>query len=291
MTRYVLILSGLLVLAPGRSLRADAFDRYTNPVLAQVPSAAGVRELKELTPEVLADHDRVLPGLTGALLVVRTNEGRYSKLLVEAARQKVAGAALIPVLLLDRYVTYKEGQERTIEAAGQNVRLFAGFHFSLDIGQVVPASLGGDLRFVATGGKVYAEPLGKARLYLVTRPLPEAAPHKGARLVVGDHFESRYFNGSYKLHDDGRRTGTLTLHVADGGEVTGWYYSDKDGRKYEVAGKVGTPNYTIAFTIKFPRSVESFHGWLFTGDAKALAGTSRLGDREAGFYALRVEEE
>jgi hypothetical protein len=29
---------------------------------------------------------------------------------------------------------------------------------------------------------------------------------------------------------------------------------------------------------------------LFTGDAKALAGTSRIADREAAFYATRVDE-
>jgi hypothetical protein len=171
------------------------------------------------------------------------------------------------------------------------VRLFAGFRFSLDIVQVVPASLGGDLRFVAEGNKVYAEPLGKARLYLVTQPLPEVAPRKAARLVVGERFEPRFFDGTYRLHDDGRRSGTLALHVAEDGEVTGSYYSDKDGRKYEVAGKIGTPNNSIQFRIKLPRSVEVFHGWLFTGNANALTGFSRLQDREAGFYALRIEEE
>ena len=29
---------------------------------------------------------------------------------------------------------------------------------------------------------------------------------------------------------------------------------------------------------------------MFTGDGKALAGTSRLADREAAFYAMREEE-
>jgi hypothetical protein len=29
---------------------------------------------------------------------------------------------------------------------------------------------------------------------------------------------------------------------------------------------------------------------LFTGDAKAITGTSRLAEREAGFYAVRVED-
>jgi hypothetical protein len=284
------LLGVLILTTAGQPLRADAFDRYVNPVLAKVPGAEGVKELKQLTPDLIADHDRVIAGATGALVVVKTNEGRYSKLLVQAARQRVRSTT-IPVLLIDRYVTYREGQERTTQATGKNLILFPDFHLSLDIGQVVPASLEGDLHFVAEGDKVYLEPLGKTRLFLVTKPLAEAAPKKSARVVVGATFEPRYFNGSYKLHDDGRRSGTLTLQVADDGEVTGSYYSDKDGQKYDVKGKVGTPRHSIQFAVKFPRSEEVFQGWLFTGDGKALTGTSRLQEREAGFYATRVEDE
>jgi len=125
----------------------------------------------------------------------------------------------------------------------------------------------------------------------VTRSLAEAEPKKAEKAVIGAKFEPRYFNGTYKLHDDGRRSGTLTLQVAADGEVTGSYYSDKDGQKYEVTGKVGTPRHSIQFSIRFPRSVQTFQGWLFTGDGKVLTGSSRLQEREAGFYAVRVEEE
>jgi hypothetical protein len=273
------------------SVRADTFDRYINSVLTKVPEAQGVKELKQLTPELISDNDQVLTGVTGAFLVIKTNEGRHSKLLVQLARQKIDADSSMPVLLIDRYVTYREGQEQTVYTKGQNVSLFDGFRFNLDIGQVVPPKLGGDLRFVAEGGKTYVEPLGKAKLYLVTQPLPEAAPKKVAKLVVGEVFEPRYFNGTYKLYDDGRRSGKLTLHVANDGEVSGAYYSDKDGQKYEVKGKVGTPKHAIQFSVKFPQSVQVFQGMLFTGDGKALTGTSRLQDRETGFYALRVEDE
>src|SRR5262249_42284365 len=101
----------------------------------------------------------------------------------------------------------------------------------------------------------------------------------------------RYFNGTYQLYDDGRRSGKLTLKVTESGEVTGAYYSDKDGRKYEVKGKVGSPAHSVQFTVKFPQTEQAFHGWLFTGNGKAMAGTSRLQEWEAGFYALRAEEE
>jgi hypothetical protein len=175
-------------------------------------------------------------------------------------------------------------------ASSKNVYLFANFRLNLDLGQIVPEEGGGDLRFVVDGDKLHAEPLGKAKVYLLTKPLPDATPKNAPKLVVGDTFEARYYNGTYKLHDDGRRSGTLTLKVEDGGELSGSYYSDKDGAKYEVKGRITMPLHTCEFVIKFPRSEQNFRGWLFTGDGKALVGSSKLVDREAGFYATRVEE-
>jgi hypothetical protein len=214
----------LCLLTVPLSLRADTFDRYTNPVLAKVPGADGVQEIKQLTPSLIAANDRVLTDAPGALVVVKTNEGRYGKLLVQAARQK-AGPQTVPILILERFVTYKDGEERAVQAAGRNVFLFEGFHFHLDFGQVVPPALGGDLRLVVEGRKVYAEPVGQARLYLVTQPLGGTEPKKADAPVAGGPFEPRFFNGTYKLHDDGRRSGLLTLQVAANGDVSGHYFS------------------------------------------------------------------
>lgn len=291
MFRLLCCLPSVVVLLGPGWLRADPFDLYVNPVLALVPGAAGVKQVHELTPAQIMENDRVLPGITSAMIVVKTNEGRYSKLLVQVAKQKLDDQASLPVLLVERYVTYKEGQERTIKAAGQNLNLFNGNRLHLDIGQVVPKELGGDLRFVAEGGEVRVEPLGKAELYLLTKPLPEASAKKSNRFVPGEAFQPRHFTGTYKLHDDGRRSGMLHLEVADDNTVSGSYYSDKDGQKYEVQGKIGTPRHSIHFTIRFPKVEEQFRGWLFTGDGKAMSGTSRLLEREAGFYAVRMGDE
>jgi hypothetical protein len=273
------------------SARADAFDYYTNPILAKVPSADGVKEVSKLTPALLIDNDRVLPGVTQAMVVVKTNDGRWSKLLVQIAGQKVDENRTLPILLIDRLTTYKEGTEQTVQASAKNLSLFGGFRLSLDLGQVVPEELGGDLKFVTAGDKSYAEPVGRAKLYLLTKSLPEAMPKKTAKLVVGDKFEPRYLNGSYKLYDDGRRSGKLTLKLEENGEVSGSYISDKDGEKYDVTGKLSMPQYHLEFTVKFPRTEQVFQAWLFTGDARALTGSSRMLDREAGFYAVRIEEE
>jgi hypothetical protein len=285
------LLSLLILVVLPLAARADAFDNYTNAILGKVHGADGVKEVKQLTPDLLGDHDRVLPGIAAAFVVVKTNEGRFAKLLVLSAQQKLDAEKRVPILLIDRFVTYKEGTDQTVLASGRNVYLFPGFRFSLDLGQVVPEALGGDLRFTADGDKIAAEPVGKAKVYLLTKGLPEAAPKKTAKLVVGETFEPRYFNGAFRLYDDGRRSGKLKLEVADNGEVTGAYYSDKDGEKYEVEGTIRTPQHAITFTVKFPRARQVFQGWLFTGDARAITGSSRLLEREAGFYAVRVEDE
>jgi hypothetical protein len=288
--RLVFLLAAAAVALP-QIAQADAFDYYTNPILRKVPAAEGVKEIKQLTPALIADNDRVLPDIAPAFLVVQTNQGRYSKLLVQAARQKVSAERVVPILVIERYVTYKEGTDESILASGKNLYLFPGFRLGLDLGQVVPEDLGGDLHFVVDGDKVYTEPLGKAKLYLVTKPLPEAAPKKTPKFVIGDKFEARYFNGTFRLYDDGRRSGKLTLKVEEGGDVTGAFTSDKDGEKYDVTGKIGMPQHSIQFTIKYPRTEETFQGWLFTGDGKALTGSSRMLDHDAGFYAVRVEED
>jgi hypothetical protein len=290
MGRLVSTVAALVLLAAPSALWADAFDNYTNNILVKVPMAAEAMPVKQLTPALMTEHGGVLPGTTAALVVVKTNEGRMSKLLVQPARQKVRDKTTLPIALIDRFVTYREGEEREVLVQGQNVRLFDGFQFSLDLGQVVPASVGGDLRVVADKGKVTLEPVGKAALYLLTKPLSEATPKKPQKVAIGQKFEARYFDGVYKLFDDGRRSGALHLKVLPGGEVEGSYYSDKDGKKYEVVGKVGLVPHAIEFTILFPRVRQVFTGWMFTGDGRAIAGSSRLQDRALGFYALRIEE-
>jgi hypothetical protein len=279
----------LLVLALAGPARADVFDYYINPVLDKLVEGKNVKEVKELTPNLIVDHDRVLPGIPSAFLIVRTNGNRLAKLLVQAAKQRVDADKAVPILLIERFITWKDGEEQTRHSEGKNLSLFAGFRFSLDLGQVVPEVLGGDIRFVVDGDKVYAAPVGKAKFYLVTKHDPAVVPKKAGKFVMGEKFDAKYFAGTFKLHDDGRRSGKLILKVDNDGSVRGAYYSDKDGQKYDVEGKVGSPPHAIEFRIRFPRTEQTFKGMLFTGNGKAIAGTSRLAEREAAFYAVRSE--
>ena len=292
----IVLLSAFFVSLP--FLKADPFDNYTNAILEKVPDSMVAKEIKQLTPDMILENNRIIPDGSSAMIVVQTNESRLARLLVQAAKKRLndENKTQVSILLIERYVTYKAGTEKAVQASGQNVLLFDGFQFSLDLGQVVPATLTPDLRFVAKEkddkSEVYLEPVGNAKMWLMTKPLPEAAPKKsGGKFVIGDIFEPKYFSGKFKLYDDGRRSGMVELAVDEDGDVTGHYFSDKDGERYKVTGKVLMPKHSIQFTVKFPRTEQVFRGWLFTGTGLALTGWSKMQDREAGFYAIRVEEE
>jgi hypothetical protein len=260
------------------------------------PQISGVKQLTELTPELIVKNSQVLPNIEGAMLVVYTNDNRWSKLLVVAARHKLqpkpdAEVEYIPMLRIERYVTFREASDRAVLASGQGVSLFPGFRLHLDLGQIVPPKIGGDLEVTEpTPRQFVVKPLGNAKMYLLTKPLPEAAPEKTQKLEFGAKFEPQYFNGTFKLYDDGRRSGVLRLKVGADSDVTGTFVSDQNGREYEVTGAVSKPNHKIQFVVKLPQTQEEFEGFMFTGDGKAIAGSCKLQEREAGFYAVRVAE-
>jgi hypothetical protein len=286
-------LAALLLLTAAAVGRADQFDYYTNPVLSKAASDGALKEVKELTADQVSDVAGALPDSPSAVLVVATNDKRFAKLLVQTARQKIAGDKTAPLLLIDKYTTFKGTSDRAAQAGGHDLHLYPGLRLSLDIGQVVPEAVGGDLTVVADAkdpNGFVVKPVGAAKLYVLAKPIAGVVPKKAPKLVVGEAFETRFFAGRYKLHDDGRRTGVLKLNVNEAGEITGTFTSDKDGREYEVQGKAGNPRHAIAFSIKFPATTQTFTGFMFTGDGKAIAGTTKMLEREAGFYAERIEE-
>jgi len=286
-------LAALALLSVAGIGRADQFDYYTNPVLSKAASDGTIKEVKELTADQVSDVAGALPDSPSAVLVVATNDKRVAKLLVQTARQKIAGDKTAPLLLIDKYTTFKGTSDRAVQASGHDLHLYAGLRLSLDIGQVVPESVGGDVTVVADAkdpNGFVVKPVGAAKLYVLAKPIAGVVPKKAPKLVVGEAFETRFFGGRYKLHDDGRRTGALKLEVNDAGEITGTFTSDKDGREYEVQGKAGNPRHAVSFSIKFPATTQTFTGYMFTGDGKAIAGTTKMLEREAGFYAERIEE-
>jgi hypothetical protein len=70
-----------LVLVP-MSAHADAFDNYDNTILAKIPASKSAEKIAKLTPEIMVQNSRVLPGITATFIVVKTNDNRFAKLLV-----------------------------------------------------------------------------------------------------------------------------------------------------------------------------------------------------------------
>ncbi len=79
---------------------AEVFDYYVNPVLARAVEAKETKEIKQLTRAMIDENDRVLPRATAAFLVVKTNGGRYAKLLVQSARRRSTPTAACRYCLL-----------------------------------------------------------------------------------------------------------------------------------------------------------------------------------------------
>ena len=129
----------------------------------------------------------------------------------------------------------------------------------------------------------------RAKLWVLARHDAALGAKKGGKFVMGDKVGPKDFAGTWKLLDDGRRSGKLVLKAAADGKLAGHYYSDRNGAKYEVKGKVGPAPHAIEFSISLPRAEQAFKGHLFTAGGMAIAGTSRLGDRDAAFYAVREE--
>lgn len=284
--------AALALFAVASAGRAEQFDYYTHPVLQKAVADGTLKEVKELTSDQVGEFASVLPDSPSAFLIVATNDKRLAKLLVQPARQKV-GDKQMPLLLVDKYLTFKGTSDRAVQSSGHDLHLYPGLRIGLDVGQVVPEAVGGDLTVVAADKDASAfvvKPLKDAKLYMLTKPIPGVVPKKAPKLVVGEAFETRFFAGRYKLHDDGRRTGVLKLEINESGEIAGTFTSDKDGREYEVQGKAGTPKHAVTFTIRFPATTQTFTGFMFTGDGKAIAGTTKMLEREAGFYAERMEE-
>lgn len=274
-------------------LRAEQFDYYTFPVLTKAVTDGSLKEVKEITSEQLGELTGVLPDSSSAVLVVVTNDKRYSRLLVQPARQKIGTDKFASILLIDKYVTFRGTTERAVLAQGSNIQVYPSLRLSLDIGQVVPEAIGGDLHVIPNekdANLFTVKPIKDAKIYVLAKPIAGVVPKKAPKFVAGEVFETRFFAGKYKLSDDGRRTGELRLEINESGEISGMFVSDRDGREYEVTGKAGTPKHQVSFTIKFPATTQTFTGYMFTGNGKGIAGTTKLVERESAFYAERIED-
>jgi uncharacterized protein YndB with AHSA1/START domain len=274
------------------ALALDEFDRHTSKDLRQaaeknaaVPtlSSGQATKLKTLGPRI--EH---------ACVVVRTSDGNWAKALVSWGFRKGKEGGkdggkdvLVPIAVLERYVTYDRDRGDVTLAHGRNVMLFPGYEFDFDIGQIVPADSGGDLRF--TPQRLLAA-IDKAKLHpLDGSVLPATPPDK---YDPQDHADvrPRDFAGTWRVNADGRWVGTWEIDVHAEGQVSGRYTSDETKGSFAIRGRITETDlrHRLRFDVEFAAAVQQYDLYLWTTDKSTMAGTTTLISRTFGVVAERL---
>ncbi len=261
---------------------ADVFDKHTSDVLQKAVQKQ--QPLKQLSMDVAGRLKTLSPKMSAPCIVMKTNDGGWAKAMIGWGFRKGTDKP-IPVLVLERFVTYRSDRTSVTTAAGREVMLFAGFSFDLDIGQVVPEGQGGDVRLDATG-VIHA--IDKSEIYTLDGSQltedpddvePDPNDHEGVL--------PRDFGGSWTVDVDGRWKGELDLVIDDAGRASGTYRSDESQSVYDVTGRVSGLPHRIRLNLQLDNATQTFDAYLWTKDKSALAGTATLAERTFGFYALR----
>lgn len=260
----------------------DAFDRHLSEHLQKVAKG---KPIPKFSLEMGGKLKTISPDISSPCIVVRTNDGNLAKVLVGWGFRRGAGK-LIPVALIERFVTYRADRNDTAAASGKDVMLFAGFAYNFDIGQVVPDGQGGDVRLNEKGE---LEPVGKAEIFGVDgSQLPP--PKNGMEPEAQDGVVPRDFAGSWNITVDGRWNGELQLSVDRGGKLTGKYTSAESKSTYDLTGRVGALAHNVKLTIQLDNAAQTIDAFLFTRDKKTLTGISTLAGRKFGFLGERAKK-
>lgn len=273
----------LLALSSQGAQAGDAFDLHTAYWLKQ--AAKNAKPLNSLSMEQAGRLDSIGKNINGACIVVKTDKDNWAKALVSWGFVKGPDKP-VPVLLIDRFVTYRGDRDNVTTATGKDVILFAGFDFDFDLGQVVPVGLGADVSFSEKNG---LSPRDDADLYALNgSQVP--APQKGDRYDPNDHTDvrARDFEGEWRVDVDGRWHGTWTLNIGEGGKVQGTLTSAESKSNYPITGRVSLPPHRIKLVIHLDNAEQSIDGYLWTKDKSAIAGTATLAEHKFGFHAQRV---
>lgn len=266
---------------------ADVFERHSAPLVKKL-----VEEGKPVEQLTMADAARIKPlaaTIGSPCLVVKTDEGGYSKVLAAWGLKKGNGSDKpVPVLLVERFVTYRGDRLDLTSATGKDVMLFPGFGFNLDIGQVVPEGQGADILFTAEGELTATD---NARLIVVNgSQLP--ASDKTTAKDPNDHegVLAEDFTGTWKLNADGRWLGELSLKVNENGRATGQFTSDESKNSYDVTGQTGATPHNLKLEVFLANTQLSMDAYLWTKDKSQMAGTVTMTGRKFGFQAIRSAE-
>lgn len=264
----------------------DTFDRHDTAVLKQVVEAGTA--VKEFTQREAGKLKPLSKDLEGTLLIVETNRGNLAKVLVSwGFRKQPQSDKPIPVIMLDRFVTYERDKGDSTLANGKNVMLFPGFEFDFDLGQIVPAGFDADLKLSDKGDFLA---LDNARFFGVNGsqlPATEAvAPGKKDADVIAPED----FSGVWQVDGDGRWVGEWDLSVNEQGEATGKFLSAETQASYPITGQVGGIPNQIKLQVQFNNATQVVDALLWTKDKSKLAGSFTLQGRKFGLTATRQEK-
>lgn len=272
-----------VVLGSNLASAGDLFDRHSLAELKLATKESSA--LTELSSATAAKWQPLSAKIGLPCLIVQTNDGHWSKALLAWGQRKVKGREQpLPVLVLERFVTYRGDREGLTTASGKEVMLFAGHSFSFDIGQVVPSGSGADIEFTEAG---LVKPVGDAKLFgLNGSQLPAA---DAAKPNPNDHegVLPRDFAGTWKVSIDGRWTGVWEINVDEQRTVLGKFVSDDTKSRYELYGKVSNVPHQAKLEIDLANSQVSVDAFLFTTDKGTMAGTATLASRKFAFVATR----
>ena len=274
--------------------RADQFDYYTHPVLSKAASDGSSRRSRSSPPTSRPTSPGSCPTRRPRSWSSPPTTSGSPSCWSRPARQKIAATRQAPLLLIDKYTTFKGTSERA--DPGERARP-APVPRPAAEPRHRPGGPGVDRRRPDRGGRregpeAFVRQAGRdAKLYVLAKPIagrgPEEGPEAGRRRGVRDAVLRRPVQAARRRPPVGR---------AEAGSQRGGRRSPGRSRRTRTAGSTTSrgrparPRHAITFSIKFPATTQTFTGFMFTGDGKAIAGTTKMLEREAGFYAERIEE-
>ncbi len=260
---------------------ADVFDDHSTYWIKQATEKA-----PSLASLSMKDGSKIKPlgrRLSSPCLVFKTDDDNWTKALITWGFRKTK-TGMTPVLIIERFVTYRSDRPNLTTAVGKDVMLFPGFAYNFDIGQVVPGGQGEDIK---CGADALLEVVEPAKMYALNgsalpEPAAAAQPNPAAREEV---FPSD-FAGKWRVRIDGRWEGLWDLKV-DERRVFGKFISDGTQSEYEINGRIAGLAHNLKMDIELANTSQSIDAFLWTKDKSAMAGTVVIAERKVGFYALR----
>ncbi|MCA9117570.1 MAG: hypothetical protein KDA79_21015 [Planctomycetaceae bacterium] len=277
----VLSAMALAILPSSTARAADVFDRHTLAVLNSAIEGQSPRMALGLDEAVRLKT--LGANFSSPCIIVRTNDGNTALALVGWGFRRGTDGPL-PVVLIERYVTWRSDRPDVTASSGQDVMLFAGFSFNFDIGQVVPDGQGGDLTLTS---KASLEPLDRAKLYVLDG---SAVPETDAATVEPEDHDGVLpsdFAGQWDVNIDGRWKGEWNLELKGPMQLEGIYLSDESRSRYRISGRVGQAPNRARLTIELANSSQQVDALLWTTDKSTMAGSVTIAGQRFGFCAVR----